>query len=308
MTDGIERQVTMPVGFAEYLEAKFDLDERSLDREVRAAFVQSLQRMPAVHCIDVGAGAGATFRRLVDAGLDMPLSVVALDRDPLLLEIAREDAARRLRARGREVSVEAGEVRAAGEPACSLRLVASEFQDFRPARAPNVVVAHAFLDIVPLADALRLFADWLEPGGLLYAGLNYDGETNLLPASEDEAFESTILAHYNDSMERRRVDGRPIGGAYSGRRLHRLLPAHGFEILACGSSDWSLTPHLGAYRAGDATCLQALLDMIGGEAQRSGLFDPGRLERWRADRLGCLRDRRLGLVAHQLDLLARRLP
>jgi SAM-dependent methyltransferase len=300
------RSLAMPVGFAEYLEAKFDLDERSLNREVRAAFLEGLRGFPAVSCIDVGAGAGATFRRLLDARLESPLSVVALDRDPLLLEIAREDAARRLAALGREVGMEGGEVRAAGDPAISLALVATEFQDYRPPQAPNVVVAHAFLDIVPLGDALRLFAEWLEPGGLLYASLNYDGGTTLLPASEDESFEATILEHYDDSMERRRVDGRAIGGAYSGRRLYRMLPAHGFEILACGSSDWSLTPHMGGYRAGDATCLRALLDMIGGEAQRSGLFDAQRLERWRADRLACLRDCRLGLVAHQLDLLARR--
>lgn len=296
----------MPVAFAEYLEAKFDLDERSLNPQARAAFLDRLHQLPEVRCLDVGAGTGATFRRLLEAGLATPLSMIALDRDPLLLEIAREDAARRLRAQGREVSVEPAEVRAEGEPARRLRLAACELQEYVPLEVPNVVVAHAFLDIVPLRDALRLIAGWLEPGGLLYASLNYDGDTTLLPASEDEAFEAKILAHYNQSMERRRVDGRPIGGAYSGRRLYRMLPVHGFEILGCGSSDWSITPHLGEYRAGDATCLRALLDMIGGEAQRSGLFDRGRLERWRADRLRCLQEGRLGLVAHQLDMLARR--
>lgn len=298
----------MPVAFSEYLEAKFDLDERSLNREVRAAFMQALRRLPAVRCVDVGAGTGATLRRLLEAGLEVPLSVVALDRDPLLLEIARDDALRRLRAQGREPSLEAGEVRAAGDPTTLLRFVARDFQDHRPEQRANVVTAHAFLDMVPLAQALGLFAAWLEPGGLLYASLNYDGGTTLLPTSDDAAFEATLLAHYDDTMERRRVDGQAIGGAFCGRRLHRLLPEHGFAILACGSSDWSITPFLGEYRGGDATCLRALLEMIGGEAQRSGLFEPGRLERWRADRLQCLHDRRLGLVAHQLDLLACRAP
>src|SRR5690606_39042349 len=195
----------MPVAFAEYLEAKFDLDERSLNPQVRAAFVQAMRRLPDVRCVDVGAGIGATSRRLLDAGLAGPLSVLALDRDPLLLDIARNDAVQRLRAQGREASVEAGEIHAVGEPATRLRFIASEFQDYRPEQPANVVTAHAFLDIVPLADALRLIASWIEPGGLLYASLNYDGDTTLLPTSDDAAFEATLLAHYDDTMERRRV-------------------------------------------------------------------------------------------------------
>lgn len=295
----------MPVAFADYLEAKFDLDERSLNREVRAGCLAALRLLPELRCLDVGAGTGATVRRLLAAGLDLPIALTAIDRDPLLLGIAREDAAQRLRAQGRDISVEAGEVHAAGHPSMALQFHACEFQDYRPERPCNLVTAHAFLDIVPLADALRLFADWLEPGGYLYASLNYDGGTTLLPTGDDAAFEATLIEYYHETMERRRVDGKAIGGAHCGRRLYRALPEHGFDILACGSSDWSITPFFGEYRGGDAACLQALLDMIGGEAQRSGLFDAGRLERWRDDRARCLREGRLGLVAHQLDLLAR---
>lgn len=297
-------RITMPVAFADYLESKFDLDERSLNREVRAAFLQALHQFPEVRCLDVGAGTGATARRLLAAGLAVPLCLTALDRDPLLLDIAREDAAQRLRAQGRDAFIDAGEVRTTDEPARTLRFRAGEFQNYRPEGACNVITAHAFLDVVPLAAALRLFTAWLEPGGHLYASLNYDGDTTLLPTSDDTVFEAALLEHYHDTMERRRVDGQATGGTHSGRRLHRLLPEHGFRILACGSSDWSVTPFYGEYRGGDATCLQALLDMIGGEAQRCGRFDPGRLERWREDRMQCLREGRLGLVAHQLDLLA----
>ena len=50
----------MPVAFADFLQAKFALDERSLDREVRAAFLDAMHSLPQVHCLDVGAGTGAT--------------------------------------------------------------------------------------------------------------------------------------------------------------------------------------------------------------------------------------------------------
>ncbi|MCD6679771.1 MAG: hypothetical protein LT102_03810 [Burkholderiaceae bacterium] len=42
----------MPVSFAEYLDAKFDLDRRSLNREVSDAFRQALHALPKVECLD----------------------------------------------------------------------------------------------------------------------------------------------------------------------------------------------------------------------------------------------------------------
>ena len=54
----------MPVTFAEYLAAKFALDERSLNRVVREAFWNALRDLPSIACLDVGAGTGATIRRL----------------------------------------------------------------------------------------------------------------------------------------------------------------------------------------------------------------------------------------------------
>lgn len=294
----------MTVSFAEYLDAKFDLDQRSLNREVGEAFLQALHQMSMIECLDVGAGIGATARRLLQLGLATPLSLTALDRDGALLDIAREDAAGRLRELGRKPTIEAGAIHDV-ESATTLRFVAGELKDYRPDRPCNLITAHAFLDLVSLPETLREFAAWLQPGGYLYASINYDGDTALLPTYDDAAFEAGLLAHYDDSMEARRVNGLPTGGAQCGRRLHRLLPESGFDILACGSSDWNITPFFGAYRGGDAVCLQVLLDSIGAEAERCGRFDPGRLDRWREDRTGLLRQRRLGLIVHQLDLLAR---
>jgi SAM-dependent methyltransferase len=302
--------IDRPVSFAEYLEAKFDLDERSFNREVREAFWQALGELPDVECLDVGAGTGATARRLLrhvaSGGLAAPLSLTALDRDPALLDLARKDAAKRLRALGTVSSGEAGELRVEGSPTVAIRFLACELDDYRrDEQLCNLITAHAFLDIVPLAQTLRSFSTWLQPGGYLYASLNYDGDTALLPMYQDENFEATLLRHYDDSMERRRVGALATGGAHCGRRLHRLLPEHGFDILACGSSDWNITPFLGEYRGSDARCLRALLDMIGAEGQGAGLFDGEQLAHWHKDRMRLLREGRLGMIVHQLDLLAR---
>ena len=321
----------MAVPFADFLEAKFDLDERSLNRDVREAFWQVLQDLPKIDCLDLGAGTGATARRLLSGrlanrrsekavvpgpGLIAPLSLTVLDRDPVLLDRARQDAVGRLRALGLEPRSEAGAIfvdadRAAtsvganDERPVSIRFVTAELEAYRPEQRCNVITANALLDIVPLAKTLQLLTGWLQPGGHLYASINYDGDTTLLPQYDDAAFEARVLSHYNDTMERRRVGGLATGGARCGRRLHALLPDFGFDILAFGSSDWNIAPLLGQYRDADAVCLQLMMEIIGAEALESGLFDAGRLARWRDDRMRLLRERRLGLIVHQLDLLAR---
>ena len=298
----------MPVAFADFLQAKFALDERSLNRDVRAAFLDALHSLPQVHCLDVGAGTGATLRRLLNSELTTPLSLTALDRDPGLLDIARQEAEGWLRALGLEPRVEAGAILTQGERLTAIRFAVDEVKDHQPDRLYNVITAHAFLDLAPLPEALRLFAAWLQPGGYLYASTNYDGDTALEREYDDADFESRLLDHYNHTMEQRRVDGQATGGAYCGRRLHELLPEYGFDILAQGSSDWNITPVLGEYRDGDALCLKALLEMIYGEGQRSGLFRQDQLDRWHEDRLRLLRRRRLGLTIRQLDVLARYSP
>ncbi len=293
----------MPISFADYLEAKFALDERSLNSEVRRTYLEALHSLPQIECLDVGAGTGATLRRLLNSGLTAPLSVTALDRDPGLLDMARRDAPGWLRALGLDPRIEDDAIQTYGKRLMAIRFVDGELKHYRPDRLYNVITAHAFLDIAPLREALRLFAAWLHPGGYLYASLNYDGDTMLLPSYDDAGFEARLLGHYNHTMECRRVDGQATGGAYCGRRLHDLLPQYGFEILAHGGSDWNISPVRGEYRDCDAVCLEALLEMIHKEGQGSGLF--AQLDRWHQDRMRLLSQGLLVLHIHHLDLLAR---
>ena len=295
----------MPVAFADYLEAKFALDERSLNGKVRGAFLDASHALPQLHCLDVGAGTCATLRRLLESGSTAPLFVTALDSDPALLDVGRHEAEGWLRAAGLEPCIEGGGIRTRGKRRTGIGFAAAELKDHRPDRLYNVITAHSFLDIVPLPAVLRQFAAWLQPGGYLYATINYDGETTLAGSYEDAAFEARLLDYYNHTMELRRVDGQATGGAYCGRRLHGLLPQYGFDIVAHGSSDWNIAPFEGEYRDGDAVCLKALLEMIRGEGQRSVLFDPDELDRWHEDRLGLLHERRLQLNARNSDFLAR---
>jgi SAM-dependent methyltransferase len=296
--------------FADYLEAKFALDERSLNADVRRAVLDRLGRERRVlRWLDVGAGTGAMVRRLLAADPAGSVQITVLDRDPGLLGLAPAaiaDALSRLEytVRRRGSTIEAA--RRGREIHVDFRC--SGLMEFDGAdRSYDLVTAHAFMDIVPIDPAVSRIAAWLAPGGLFYATLNYDGHTTLFPLYADPAFEDAILAGYDRSMEERRVDGEATGGARSGRRLHRALHASQFHVFAYGSSDWNITPAADSYRDRDADVLRTLLAVIREESERSPLFDRGRVARWHAERTDQLARGELGMIVHHVDLGATRL-
>jgi SAM-dependent methyltransferase len=288
--------MSKPVSFVDYLEAKRALDERSLNPMVRAAFLRSLRDRDEVRCLDIGAGTGATLRRLLAWGVAGRWRVTALDRDGALLDVARSKFQAALR----------GRTAHADNAVVEVLFACGEVERHRPREPYDAVFAHAFLDLMPLAQTLAQLHAGLQPGGYLYATLNYDGETLLAPLYADTAFEAALLACYDESMERRRVDGLATGGALCGRRLQALLPQHGFEVLAQGRSDWLLHPIPDAYPDSDGFCLAFLLGLIVKEGLASGRFPPQALERWHRERRQLLHGHRLAARVRHLDFLARR--
>lgn len=293
------------MNISDYLSAKYPLDERSLNRPVRNQMIESLAGRTAIYCLDVGTGAGAMLKRLLESVIAPSLFLTGLDRQPDLLSSAGHTIEQQLRERGYAVS--RADNRLKGERngrIVELDLISSPLADFSAKPASfDLITAHGFMDIVPLRPATNRFADWLAPGGLLYATLNYDGGTTLFPTYWDEAFEGLLLARYDESMEQRRVGGLATGGSQSGRRLHAVLESTGFNMLAYGSSDWNITPVKGAYRDQDALCLQALLNFIREEGE-AVQFDADALSRWYTTRLSQIEEGRLGLIVHQVDILA----
>jgi len=298
----------MSIAFDEYLDAKYPLDERSLNRDVRALFESSLRSHSAPRILDMGCGSGASLRRLLLAGLNGRIELTGVDRDAHLLQLARDRIAHDLEMAEFEVSQAAEVVDARrNREIVTLRLEAAELLAYEPARPGiyDAVIAQALMDLLPLERMIERIRGWLGAGGLFYASLNYDAGTVLFPAYGDGEFEASLLGVYDASMERW-VDGELCGGAHSGRRLHAALSKADFEILALGSSDWNITPYCGAYRDADEICLLALLDMIHGEGSRSGQFDARQLEDWLGHRQAQLVDRKLGLIIHQIDLVAQK--
>ncbi len=297
----------MSLAFSDYLDAKFELDERSFNADVRGALILRLGAKASLNCLDVGMGTGAGLPRLLN-DCTASLTITGLDIRAELVESARQNFAQCLHElnfhpRQRQAYKIDGR---RGERVVTADFLCTSLQAFDPPLpiAYDLITAHAFMDLVPLAPAIDCFARWLAPGGLFYATLNYDGGTTLFPAYADGRFESELLAVYDASMDSRRVDGAATGGSRCGLRMHTALQAAGFDIIAYGSSDWNLTPLHGAYRNRDAVCLRALLDLLGGEGERSAGIDARALAAWRDSRLRQLEANSLGLIIHQVDILA----
>jgi SAM-dependent methyltransferase len=295
------------IPFADYLRAKAPLDERSLNRDVRAELVRQLQGRPELRALDLGTGTGAMLRRLIAWRLAERMVLTGLDQQADVLDQGVELTKYVLVGRGFDVPTEPPPWRAErGGQSVDLTLHCATLAEFRAVDAPfDLITAHAFLDLVPLEPTVKQIRGWLKPGGLVYATLNYDGGTHLFPVYGNGIFEACLLNAYDESMDLRRVKGQPTGGSRAGTRLHSALMMGGFEILSYGSSDWNMTPRNGTHRDEDALCLQAILECIHGEGAANPSIDQEVLKDWLACRLDQLQVGQLGMIVHQLDLLAR---
>lgn len=294
----------MAIDVRAYLEAKADLDRRSLNREVLSVFGRRLRGKAKVRLLEVGCGTGVHLCRLAKVLGAKELELTGLEREVSLVRAAPELCRKRLESQGWSCWIEYRQaapvlIGERGEQNLRLSFICADLWEFTSDSKWDAVCAHFFLDLVPVRQALFRIALWLEPRGLLYASANYDGGTFLFPP--EEGFEANLLARYDASMEERRVAGEKCGGARSARRLFSVLCQTGWHVLAYGSSDWNLTPVEGSYRAADQTVLLALLEMIASEGQT---LDPAASSAWYQRRLAQLQQGELGMIIHQVDLVA----
>lgn len=283
--------------FQSYLEAKESLDERSLSAPVRdgvlsyIASAESRGSGGGLRVLDAGTGTGAMIRRLARWVAEMPqkqrparMELLGIDTDPDSLRTAElrtaplVPGAKFLR----------GDLAAAdGSWACE--------------GAYNLITANAVLDLLPIEDTVRLLRSLLAPSGGLYATINYDGLTELIPPYEEAPFEERLLAWYDRSMDLR----APAAGSRTGRALPAALMRAGFALEAVGASDWVIAPTRVGYPGRDEEFAGYLLSLMRNEGERNRSLPAEELARWLQARRRALEKRELIVVVHQLDLFAR---
>jgi hypothetical protein len=173
-----------------------------------------------------------------------------------------------------------------------------------PSETFHGLTAQAFMDIVPIDSVLSLTQPLLTEPGFIYATLNYEATTTLFPPWPDEPFERSLLAAYDQSMEKRAVDGQKTGGAMTGRRLYSLLQKRGYRIIGLGNSDWNTFPFEGNYTESEAHFLRTLMTLIRKEGMRAEHLDDRAIETWYRARLREIDSSDLSVIIHQVDILA----
>jgi len=257
--------------FRRYLEAKRTVDDRAMNRRIMGRLGDELDSIRHPSIVDVGAGTATGLLRLLDWGLVAPpLDYTAVDEDAASLETARQ----------RLESVEGRSMFAAS----SLEAFAAEASH---RGRFDLVLAHAFLDIVDLEPSVAKLVALARPRGLLYFPITFDGESIFEPA---DAEDKPLLADYHATIP---GDGR------AGRRLYHALTREPVDILEIGSSDWIVHPQQGCYPADEAFFLRSIIEMVHAAVGE-------RATAWAARRTRQIAKGALFYVAHQIDCLARR--
>ena len=297
------------IAFVDYLEAKYGVDSRSINLRVREALRKRIEPRESLTVLDVGCGTGASLRRLAEIS-SSHIDYTGLDR--LANNRAAGYEATKAWAIGEGFEVESRDdeiVARTGNRTIVCRFATGDLftpPDRIEKTSFDLITAHALLDMLPLSAAIVAIRSLLSPEGLLYSAINYDGRTTLVPllySEELNDFEGRLLLAYDRSMDSRMINGLVVGGSRTGTTLHEVLLGSGFNVAAFGASDWSICPVEGAYETGERLFIEAIIRMIGAEGERHSETAGPELAEWFAERIGHISTRRLGLIAHQTDIL-----
>ncbi|WP_251328957.1 class I SAM-dependent methyltransferase [Haloplanus pelagicus] len=266
-----------------YLEAKRVVDDRALDRRVRDRLLDELPPTPRV--LEAGCGTGVTVPRLVDWGVTAG-TYRGVDSDPDVVERARD-------LRMADLDADDADDADFRVDDLTVRFEAGDALDAFDGEWADLVVAGAFLDLVPIDDALDAFAGALGTDGLVYAPITFDGETIFQP---DHPADDAVVAAYHDA-----IDDEPGRDVRAGRHLLDRCRERDGDLLAAGASDWIVHPQDGDYAADERHFLGTILSFV--EAAVEGSV-PG-AEAWLRTRRRQLDAGTLTYVAHGYDVLYR---
>jgi len=308
----------MEFSFPRYLTAKKSLDDRSLNRGVWQILHQELSNLgkeTPLQVLEIGAGIGTMVERAVDWGLLGNAYYTAVENQPELVAYAEEYLQSWSSKQGYEISRMGKEYLEITHPD---GIVCVDFkpvdvfdyihdwqkQPEKSLKRWDLLIAHAFMDLVPIERALGDLCNTLSEEGIFYFSLNFDGMTIFEPEI-DPILDKMIEILYHQTMDERFVDGALTGGSRSGRKLLNQLSSSGAQVLAAGASDWLVYPINGRYPFDEAYFLHHILYFIESELKNHPELDPEQLKNWIHQRKRQVDAGELVYIAHQLDILGR---
>jgi hypothetical protein len=298
--------------FTRYLAAKKSIDDRALNKNVwntlRNSSSSSTSKQP-MRVLEVGAGIGTMIERMLESELLAHAQYTAIDADKKNISFAYHRLNRWATEHAYQVSHSKKGLtlkRAGGQ--IEIELEAIDLFDFitREAkhRSWDLLVAHAFLDLVDVPTSLPKMFSLLQKDGLYYFTLNFDGLTVLEPVI-DPALDTLIQDLYHQTMDVRVINGKPAGDSRTGRRLFTHLRDSGAYILDAGASDWIILPGQDGYQEDEAFFLHFIIHTIHNALSGHPELDLTQFETWISKRHSQVECAELVYIAHQLDFVGR---
>ncbi len=294
----------MDYSFPRYLLAKQSVDDRALNRQVLDAL---RARLPSrrLRVIEVGAGMGNMLARLLTWDVLRSADYVHVDAMEENIRFAAgwlPGWAARAGMSSEWVGEDQLRIYAAQRDVC-ISLVHADVVDFI-ARNPvpgDLLVAHAFLDLLPVPESLPGLLGLTND--LAWLTVNFDGVTALEPVL-DPALDARIERLYHATMDLRATGG----DSRSGRHLFSHLRRAGADVLAAGPSDWVVYAQNGRYPAEEAYFLHYILHFFEEALAGNPELDEAAFRIWLEQRRAQIDRGELIYIAHQLDFLAARRP
>ncbi len=300
--------------FPRYLAAKKSVDDRALNRQVwdtLAAQLPTASKQKPLRVLEIGAGIGTMIERMLEWKLLQQAHYTALDSLP---ENAQAALTAPLKMGSQATHANIFQKRLTiGQVADSHRRKKVEveyhsedlfaFIEHQSGQQQwDLLVAHAFLDLVDIPATLPLLRPLLSPGGSFYFSLNFDGASIFEPGI-DPGFDRLVEALYHQSMDERVIAGQPAGDSQAGRHLFTHLRQAGFTVTGAGASDWVVFPTNGSYPHDEAYFLHFIIHTIFEELKNHPEMDTHRFEAWVSKRRQQIEDAELVYIAHQLDFV-----
>jgi hypothetical protein len=305
--------------FQRYLAAKRTVDDRAINHHVWESLHAELARRVTLdrplQILELGGGIGTMVERLLEDGRLPEVTYHLLDEqtDNIATAVTRlsdacsvspaVSAPQLYRSPNHQLRLEAS-----SGATLNLNLYTSDLYDFLstagPLSAIDLILAHAFMDLVNIPNTLPLFTASLSPGALLYFTINFDGATILEPAI-DPAFDAHIEQVYHRTMDERVIAGKPSGDSRTGRHLFHQMQTAGIQTVDAGSSDWVIIPHHGSYPHDESYFLHFIIYTMHDALLNHPAIDPQRFEAWIAARHAQIERGELLYIAHQLDYLGK---
>ncbi len=287
--------------FPRYLASKKTVDDRALNQRVWDALAESLDTYEDVEILEIGGGIGTMIERLLEQGVLQHARYTLLDEQPENIAEARERLPKWANKHNFEVRWE-GETLVLWKMGNQTKVdfLAEDLFNFLARRKPeqkyNLLIAHAFLDLVDVPATLPQLFESIRPEGNFYFTINFDGETIFEPVVPDDV---EIMAAYHRTMDERVISGKLSGDSRAGRHLFTHLREAGGQILEAGSSDWVVFGDESGYPADEAYFLHFIVDTVRGALD--GEISSHQIKNWASARHAQIESGTLVYIAHQLD-------